>query len=203
MKINKQEILSSIEKLTRTQKILVQFLILAVICGTSWYFYLEPALGKMAELKQDAESLEEDITRFSIQAAKLPETEGALEKMERELILANTLLPKDAHALERLLASFEQLGNEKGVRFLLFQPGSEEVHKYYATRTVQLRLQGNFHHLMSYFDELSRLDRLVSLQSLRLSPLSEQQGENITLSAESVLLVYRSLSQAELEDREE
>ncbi|MFO7727193.1 MAG: type 4a pilus biogenesis protein PilO [Desulfonatronovibrio sp.] len=203
MKINKQEILSSIEKLTRIQKILLQFLILAVICGASWYFYLDPAWEKIARLKEDARSLEEDITQFSIQAAKLPEMEEKLEDIQRELILANALLPKDAHALERLLASFEQLGNEKGVRFLLFQPGSEEVHQHYATRTVQLRLQGNFHHLMSYFDELSRLDRLVSLQSLRLSPLSGQQQNNVTLSAESVLLVYRSLSQAELEAREQ
>lgn len=203
MKINKQEIISGIEKLTRIQKILIQFLILAVICGTSWYFYLNPAWEKMAGLKQDAESLEEDIALFSIQAAKLPEMEEKIEEIQRELILANSLLPKDAHALERLLASFEQLGNEKGVRFLLFQPASQEVHEHYATRTVQLRLQGNFHHLMSYFDELSRLDRLVSLQSLRLSPLSGQQQDNVTLSAESVLLVYRSLSQAELEAREQ
>lgn len=199
MKINKQEILSSIEKLTRVQKILVQVLVPAAILGLSWFLYLSPAWENITRLQQEAESLEQDIARFSVQAARLPEIEKEFEEREKELVLARTLLPEDAHALERLLASFERLGNEKGVRFLLFQPGAEETHKHYASRSVQLRLQGSFHNLMSYFDELSRFDRLVSLQSLRLNPLSGQQGERIVLMAEAMLLVYRSLSQEELE----
>ncbi len=199
MKINKQEILSAVDKLTRVQKILVQVLVPAAILGLSWFFFLSPAWENITRLQQEADSLEQDIARFSIQAARLPEVEKEFEEREKELILARTLLPEDAHALERLLASFERLGNEKGVRFLLFQPGAEEVHKHYASRSVQLRLQGNFHNLISYFDELSRFDRLVSLQSLRLNPLSGQQGERIVLMAEAMLLVYRSLSQEELE----
>jgi type IV pilus assembly protein PilO len=199
MKINKQEILSAVDRLTRIQKILVQVLVPAAILGLSWFFFLGPAWENIARLQQEADSLEQDIARFSVQAARLPEVEKEFEEREKELILARTLLPEDAHALERLLASFERLGNEKGVRFLLFQPGAEEVHRHYASRSVQLRLQGNFHNLMSYFDELSRFDRLVSLQSLRLNPLSGQQGERIVLMAEAMLLVYRSLSQEELE----
>jgi len=202
MKINRQEIVSGIEKLTMTQKILVQFLILAVICGSSWYLYLNPAWEEISSLQQEAQALEVDISRFIIQAGQLPQVEEELEERERELVLARTLLPEDAHALERLLASFERLGNEKGVRFLLFQPGAEQVHEYYASKSVQLRLQGGFHDLISYFDELSRLDRLVSLQSLRLTPLPGQQSQRVVLSAEAVLLVYRSLSQAELKARE-
>ena len=201
MSIKWQEILSGIEKLTRTQKFIIQFLILVVICGSSWFFYLSQAWEKIVHLQQEVQILEEDIVRFSIQAAGLSEREKEFEKRERELILARTLLPEDAHALERLLASFERLGNEKGVRFLLFQPGSEEVHRYYSSRSVQLRLQGSFHDLISYFDELSRFDRLVSLQSLRLTPVTGQQGERVVLSAEAVLQVYRSLSDAEIEAR--
>ena len=203
MKISRQNIFSSIEKLTRIQKILIQLLVVGGICGAAWYFVLNPEWENIDKLNREIESLDQDITRFSIQAAKLPEMEEELEARERELILARALLPEDAHALERLLASFERLGNEKGVRFLLFQPGSEDVHTYYASRSVQLRLQGNFHDLMSYFDELSRLDRLVSLHTLRLNPLGGQQGKNIVLSAEAVLLVYRALSRAELEARKQ
>ncbi|WP_028573914.1 type 4a pilus biogenesis protein PilO [Desulfonatronovibrio hydrogenovorans] len=203
MKIKKQEILARIESLSRTRRILVQILILGLICGLFWFFYLDPARDQIAGLERDIQSLDIDIARFSSQAARLPELEKELGSREKELILAKTLLPEDAHALERLLASFERLGNEKGVRFLLFQPGTQELHQFYATRNVQLRLQGQFHDLISYFDELTRLDRLVSLQSLRLTPVAAQQrtDENV-LSAETVLLVYRSLSPAELEARQ-
>lgn len=200
MKIDKQKILSSLEKLTRTQKILVQILILSAICGGAWFLYLSPALEKINKLSSEVESLEEDITKFSLLAARLPALEEEFEDRKRELISARTLLPEDASALERLLASFERLGNEKGVFFLLFQPGSEELNQYYASRQVQLRLQGRFHDLMSYFDELSRLDRLVSISSLRLTPQQHEQPGNLT--AETVLSVYRSLADHEQEDSE-
>lgn len=198
MKINKQKILSELEKLTRTQKILAQILILSAICAGAWFFYLNPALEKMGRLNNEVESLEDDIARFSLLALKLPALEKEYKDRERELILARTLLPEDASALERLLASFERLGNEKGVFFLLFQPGSEELNQYYASRQVQLRLQGKFHDLMGYFDELSRLDRLVSISSLRLTPQQHDQPGNLT--AETVLSVYRSLADHEQED---
>ncbi|WP_045210885.1 type 4a pilus biogenesis protein PilO [Desulfonatronovibrio magnus] len=200
MKISRQAIIAEIDKLSRTKKILIQVLILAAICGAAWYFYLAPVRDNISRMQQEVESLQQDINIFSAQAAKFPKMEEEVAARERELLLAQTLLPEDAHALERLLASFERIGDERGVTFLMFQPGSEEVKEHFAARNVQLRLQGYFHNLMSYFDELSRLDRLVSLQSLRLSPLTGvRDRDRAVLSAEAVLLVYRSLSKAELE----
>lgn len=200
MKIEKQKILSSLEKLTRTQKMLVQILILCAICSAAWFLYLSPALTKISRLSTELESIEDDITKFSLLAARLPTLEKEFEDRERELISARTLLPEDTSALERLLASFERLGNEKGVFFLLFQPGAEELNQYYASRQVQLRLQGKFHDLMGYFDELSRLDRLVSISSLRLTPQQHEHPGNLT--AETVLSVYRSLSDQEQEQED-
>ncbi|MFN2269094.1 MAG: type 4a pilus biogenesis protein PilO [Desulfonatronovibrio sp.] len=199
MKIDKQKILSRIEKFTRMQKIMLQVFILFAICGGSWFFYLGPALDKIKTLNSEVESLEDDITNFSLLIVKIPALKKEFQDREKELILARTLLPEDASALERLLASFEQLGNEKGVFFLLFQPGSEELSQYYASRQVQLRLQGRFHDLMGYFDELSRLDRLVSISSLRLTPQRNDQPGNLT--AETVLSVYRSLSDHEQQEK--
>lgn len=201
-KISRQKITDSIDSLSRTRKILLLISLVGLICGLSWYFYLSPARDKIQSLEQELISLEQDITLFTAQAAKLPEMEEELQELENELILARTLLPEDAHALERLLASFERLGNEQRVRFLLFQPGSESVQKHFAARSVQLRLQGRFHDLMTYFDALSRLDRLVSLQSLRLTPVSGGRRQPpVNLTADAVLRVYRALSPAEMEAR--
>ncbi|MFW5731193.1 MAG: type 4a pilus biogenesis protein PilO [Desulfonatronovibrionaceae bacterium] len=202
-KISRQKIASSIDKLSGTRKILLLVSLVGLICGLSWYFYLGPARDKIQRMEQEATSLEQDISLFTAQASRLPEMEEELQQLENELILARTLLPEDAHALERLLASFERLGNEQKVSFLLFQPGSEKVQQHFAARNVQLRLQGRFHDLMTYFDSLSRLDRLVSLQSLRLTPVSQGSRQDpVNLTADAVLRVYRALSPAEKEEKE-
>ena len=204
MRLNLQKLTSTVESLSLGRRILVLALLCGFIIVISWQFFLGPNLDRKAQLESEMESLEMDIQRFSRQAAKWPDLEERRQELEMELEAAETLLPRDAHALERLLASFERLGNEKGVNFLLFQPGEEQIHDYYASRTVQLRIEGKFHDLINYFDALTRLDRLVSLQSLRLRPDDQiQEGGNGMLTAESRLLVYRSLTQQEQAAREE
>lgn len=201
MKICRQAILSEIDKHSWTRKALVQVLTIAFLCGSSWYFYLGPEWGKIEYLQEEVLILDQDMSRLSRQTATLSQIEETLEIRQRELVLAKALLSEDVHALERLLASLERLGDEKNICFLLFQPGSEKFHQYYASRKVQLRLQGNFHDLISYFDELTRLESLISLQSLRLNPVSGQQGEDVHLAAEAMLKVYRLLSSSEKKDR--
>jgi type IV pilus assembly protein PilO len=67
---------------------------------------------------------------------------------------------------------------------------------------VDLRIRGGFHNLMRFFDKLSRLDRLVQLQSLRLQPTpANSKGLESELIADSSLVVFRALTSAEIEAR--
>jgi len=200
--MDKQVIIDKIEQLTPVQKALSLVLFLFFIVGGSWYFLFSSKIDELTKLKGNITALEEAITKYRLLAAKLPHLEEQLKERQKELILAKMLLPEDAQALERLLASFEKLGNEKGVEFILFQPGPENIYEFYATRRVQLRLQGAFHNLVQYFDSLVRLERLVSLENLRLTPVKNNgaTGESL-LMADSSILVYRALTPEEILDR--
>jgi type IV pilus assembly protein PilO len=92
------------------------------------------------------------------------------------------------------------LGNDQGVEFLLFKPGGENKEDFFAQRSVQLRLEGTFYDLMRYFDRLSRLDRLVDMESVRFSPQGAKDAQSVMLSADAKLLVYRSLTPEELQE---
>ena len=204
MKLSREQIIAGVESLSTGRRILILALLVIVIAGGTWQFFLSPNLQEIGNLQSETKSLERNIDLYKEQVKELPKLEEEAEIMQMELVMAKTLLPADTHALERLLASFERLGNEKGVRFLLFQPGSEEVHDYFASRNVQLRLQGRFHDLVGYFDALAGLDRLVSLESLRLRPVEQQQfSRDRMLAAESRLRVYRALTAEEEALREE
>jgi type IV pilus assembly protein PilO len=135
--------------------------------------------------------------------AKLPELERSLALRQKELYYAKTLLPEDSRALEMLLASFERLGRDENVEFILFQPGAEQIQEFYATRTVQLQISGTFHRLVTYFDRLTRLDRLVTIQNITFSPVSDFSPTEKYLNTSLVLQVYRALTDAEIAAREQ
>lgn len=192
-----------IAELSGLQKLGIYCLTLLLIAGGYWYFVFDDALAQVAKLKQEISQTEGEISRFRALVAKLPEIERSREIATQELYYAKTLLPEDARALEELLSSFEKIGRDENVDFVLFQPGAETQYDFYATRTVQLQIRGAYHRLMSYFDRLSRLDRLVSIQSVTFSPVLGNNPLDVYLNTTLMLQVYRSLTDAEIKAREE
>lgn len=190
-------------ELSSTHKVLLFLIIVCCACGVYWYTILDDKLTEIAQLTQTSEKLDQDIERYKTLVAKLPALEQSLSAQRKELYYAMTLLPEDARALESLLASFEKLGRDEHVEFVLFQPGPEQQADFYATRTVQLQISGTFHRLLTYFDRLSRLDRLVTIQDVTFSPVSDLSPTEKYLNVNLVLQVYRALTEAEIKAREE
>lgn len=201
--MDKSSFVKKFSALSALQKTGIFVLFVAIVYGSYWYFILDAKLIEITRLTQSIEQLDKDIALYRIQVAKLPELEQNLDLRKKELYYAKTLLPEDAKALEMLLASFEKIGRDENVEFILFQPGAEQQYDFYATRNVQLQISGTFHRLVTYFDRLSRLDRLVSLQDVTFSPVSDYSPTEKYLNVNLVLQVYRALSEAEIKAREE
>ena len=172
-----------------------------LLYGSYWYFIFDDKLIEISRVEKNIEKLDKEIANYRIQVAKLPQLEQNLDIKRKELYYAKTLLPEDAQALENLLASFEKLGRDENVQFILFQPGAEQVQEFYATRSVQLQLSGTFHRLVTYFDRLARLDRLVTIQDIKFNPVSDFSTTEKYLNTTVMLQVYRALTDAEIEAR--
>jgi type IV pilus assembly protein PilO len=196
--MNRHELINSLEKLTLLHKILITIGLVVLLGAGYWYFFLSPQLDNMIKLHKDIAKINTEIDQFTKISLQLPALEKKVQAKQTEFLFAQTLLPEDAQALERLLASFEMVAQEMGVGFMSFTPAQETVAELYASRNVSLRLRGGFHNLMRFFDKLSRLDRLVQLDSLRLQPLGGQSGDQgAVLTADSSLIVFRALTHEE------
>jgi type IV pilus assembly protein PilO len=189
-------------ELSSMQLLLILLGLAGLVYGAYWYFILDGKLAQIAKAEQTIEKLDKDIALYRAQVAKLPELERNLSLRKKELYYAKTLLPEDSRALEMLLSSFEKLGRDENVEFILFQPGAEQIQEFYATRSVQLQISGTFHRLVTYFDRLSRLDRLVTIQNITFSPVSDFSPTEKYLNTSLVLQVYRALTEAEIKARE-
>ena len=201
--MDKSSVSKKIAELSPLQLSLIVLGLAISVYGLYWYFILDEKLIQITKAEQTVAQLEKDIALYRTQVANLPELERNLALRKKELYYAKTLLPEDSRALEMLLSSFEKLGRDENVEFILFQPGAEQIQDFYATRTVQLQISGTFHRLVTYFDRLSRLDRLVSIQDINFTPVSDFSPTEKYLNTSLVLQVYRALTEAEIKAREE
>jgi type IV pilus assembly protein PilO len=168
--------------------------VLVLLCGGYWYFFYQPATDQIAELESSIDTLDTQIAKYRKQVQKLPQLKDNLDDQKEILAHAQTLLPKDKHAVEKLLAEIERLGQSENVAFLSFDPGSTSKHDLYATRTLSIKLEGPFHNLMQFFSRISSLNTLITIESLDLSPVNKEPGEEIVISSSVQLFVYRALN---------
>jgi type IV pilus assembly protein PilO len=195
--MDRQAYIQKLESLSPKQKIAILLATILLVGGAYWYFSFNPKYKRVQALEKDISSLNQDIARLQNQLKKLPKLRAKLKEHKKELIYAKTLLPESSKDVENLLSQIEKLGNNVGVEFLLFAPGQERVHDFYASRSVKLRLNGPFHNLMTFFSEMSRLNRLVTLEDLQLKPNKKRDG-SLLLLADSHISIYRTLSEKEL-----
>lgn len=201
--MDRQAFVQRLESLSKIHKIFLLAALVLIGCGSYGFFSLLPNLERIQSLREEISTLESSIMTNRRLASRLPEIEQQTAVREYELAVAKRLLPEDAEGRERLLAAIERLGMDVGVEFLLFQPGGEVAHDFYASREVQLRMRGEFHNLMTFFDRMARLDRLVSLDRLNLQPTIAAEAGSVILNAESAIQVYRALSEQEIKAAQE
>ncbi|WP_031387503.1 type IV pilus inner membrane component PilO [Desulfonatronum thiodismutans] len=201
--MDSRALVKRLENLSKLHKLGILIGLVVVALGCYAFFSLMPNLERKTILQEDIRNLETSIAANRRLAARLPELEEEMEAREYELLLAKMLLPEDAQERERLLAAIERLGMDVGVEFMLFQPGGEVQHDFYASREVQLRMRGEFHNLITFFDRMARLDRLVSLDRLRLQPTAAAGTGPVILNAESTIQVYRALTEQEIKAAQE
>lgn len=201
--MDKQALVQRLESMGDVSKLLLLAALVLIGCGGYVFFNFLPNLERINSLGEEISTLETSTADNRRLAARLPELEQKMVVREYELAMAKRLLPEDAQERERLLAAIERLGMDLGVDFLLFQPGNEIAHDFYASREVQLQMRGEFHNLILFFDRMARLDRLVSLDKLRLQPTEAAGSGAVILNAESAIQVYRALSEQEIKAAEE
>lgn len=172
----------------------------AAAVAAVWFVLFKPQLETIHSLEQDIQQIDQTIARYRAKVQRLPELTKDLEARKREMLYAQTLLPETNADVENLLSSIEKLGNKAGIDFLLFTPSQERRHDFYASRTVTVRFQGTFHNLMRFFNRLSGLDRLVTLESVQLRPVSKNRSQGVSLQADCRLQIYRILSEQEKKD---
>ncbi len=200
--MNKQIVLQKIDNLSSGRKLCIVLISILMLAALYWFFFLQNSWQQSTDLRDSITRLEQDIAIYRKKASQLPELEKTLEANQKELLYAQSLLPESMHDVENLLAEIEKLGNELGVEFQLFEPGQEEIQDFYVTQMVNLRVKGQFHNLLQFFSQMSRLNRLVTLENLKLQPDGSQTGQDIVLSAPAQIAVYRALTQLETQAQE-
>lgn len=165
-------------KLSTPKKLGILGIIILLIVLVLGQYLLLPAYEKLDAKDQEYTKLEQDLNEKKRVAQDPKVFEAKLESVKRDLEIKKAQLP-DKKEIPQLLTTISSLGKESGLNFLLFRPKPEVPKEFYAEIPVEIKVEGGYHEVASFFSRVGNLDRIVNITNVIIEKPKDQGGKMI------------------------
>ncbi len=175
MAVNVKEYLANLPPRTLALLCAAGAVIVLVLYG---YFLMWPLWDDWDRNEQTLQKLDNDLAVKRRIASSRPALEAEIKKLESELNDALVRLPEEKD-IPRLMTQITSLGQQGGLEFTLFRPGTPVKKGFYSELPIDLRVEGGYHALGGFLDRISKLDRIVAVTDVKIAPLSQQRTDRV------------------------
>ncbi len=195
---DKTALFERIEQLSKTQKVLIYVVCILVAAAAFGYFSFYPSWQAVNKLSKEEKQLQEKLTVAKRNARQIKAYRERIEQAKARFKMAMRALP-EKQEIPSLLAGISRAGQRAGLEFTLFQPKAEIPKDFYAELPLAIKVTGTFHQVATFFDKVSRLDRIVNIQDITMTPLpaKAQSGPGVKLLTACTAVTYKFIEQSQ------
>lgn len=140
------------------------------------YFLMMPLWEEKGRHEAALQKLQADLQQKQLIAANRPKLEAEIKGLEKQLADALVRLPEEKD-IPKLLTQVNTLGQQNGLDFLLFRPTAPVKKGFYAEVPIEMRVEANYHSLGGFLDRVSKLERIVNVSDIKITPLAAGQAQ--------------------------
>jgi type IV pilus assembly protein PilO len=148
---------------------------------------------KVKNLARQQTQLNAELTEKKAIANDLNRFRREKEILEQRLEQAKEKLPVDKD-LDDLLTQFQDRAQKAGLDILTISPEHEKPEGFYARLPIPMTVKGNFHEIVTFFDALGRLRRIVNVSDITLDSPADVKGK-VVVNGKFMLTTFMFLDQ--------
>jgi type IV pilus assembly protein PilO len=164
-----------------------------LVIGAFLYFVLFPANAEVKELQAQARAKQIELSKAESVAENLPQFEKELENLEADLKVALRQLP-NSREIPGLLTDISTLGKNAGLDIKRFKPNVEIPRGFYAEVPLEIAFTGTFHQVVTFFDLVAKLPRIVNVGELKME-IEDEGSEETVLKVSGKATTFRFIDQ--------
>lgn len=157
------------------------------------YLVLFPSNANVDQLHGQAEAKQIELSKAESVAENLPAFEKELTSLEAELKVALRQLP-DSKEIPGLLTDISTLGKNAGLDIKKFTPKAEVPRGFYAEVPLEIAFTGSFHQVVTFFDLIAKLPRIVNVGELQMD-IDDENSEGTRLTVSGKATTFRFIDQ--------
>jgi len=153
------------------------FLFIGVVLFVIFYFvHYAPTQDTLKGIMQESEGLVEDIRKGELAEKRLAKLEEENMKNEENLDKLKGILP-ERKEISQILRKIQAVASNARLRMTIFNPQNEIIKDIYGEWPIIMTVDGSFHNLGIFFDQLSRLTKIFNINGLTIKPLPQMSNE--------------------------
>ncbi len=169
--------------LSKLKRVLICIITIAVIFSVYVYFIYMPKKQEITRLNREYSSQKQKLNTYRKMALNLPKYEKKMADFQIRFNLAVMALP-DKKEIPSLLKAVSKAGIDAGLVFTLFKPRNEVAKGFYAEIPVEIKISGGYHQLAHFFDQVSRLYRIVTIRNINIK--GKKNSKDLAISCTAV-----------------
>lgn len=166
-----------------------------------WQYFYSPRLEEHIKLTEKVENLDSRIVDERRRARNLKKLREKVRELDVKLKFALQELP-DKKEIPDLLSSISTLAKDAGLDVTVFKPQGENTKEFYAEVPVNISVEGTYHQVATFFDEVGQLSRIVNINDVALREPRLMESRMV-VKTDCVATTFRYLDEAERQKSEE
>jgi type IV pilus assembly protein PilO len=165
------------------------FLAVSVLAVGGFYkYYVEPMQAEMAIRQKKLAALRVDINKGLATARRLAEFRKQVADFETRLDALRAVLPEEKDVGD-LLRRLQMLAAQANLQIKGFKPAPIVVKEMHAEWPINLQLEGTYHNLGHFFDEVGKFSRIININAIHIKA-KDKPGMGPTISADCVATTF-------------
>lgn len=181
-----------VEARTKFQRVLIYASAIVLLVGGFTYFAYLPKHKEIVKLETEYKKLAQKLDRAKKTAKQLNYYRSKMKAAEAQFNIVMKALP-EKEEIPTLLNGISQAARDAGLDITKFQPNPEIAKEFYAEVPITINVAGNYHNVAMFFDKISKLPRIVTIDALKLLP--DKEGD--TLSTSCTAVTYKFIEPVE------
>ena len=201
-----EDLITRLSKVSQSQRLAIYACSFVLVLVLYLFFMLFPSQDNMVRIEQ---KIQEHTAKLEETKSKVDTLEGLQgEIAELKVLLEESMeqLPKGEEIAD-LLKQISDNGRSSGLEIRKFERKKENINSEYdlvAEVPIELSVQGSFHRIAMFFDQISQMSRIVHVKNIEISIEDEGNGtEVVPLLVEGDIIAFRLLTPAEVKAKEE
>jgi type IV pilus assembly protein PilO len=155
---------------------LIFLLIGGILTGIFYYVQYSPTQETIQNIDTEIENLEREIKRAEQKESKLKLIKEELETKQAVLEKLKAILP-EKEEISGILKRIQSIITSARLRIERYDPQALRPREVYIENPISIALDGNYHNLGIFFDQLAKLKKIFTVDNLAINPMGGQDRE--------------------------